>query len=88
MEVTLTSEQRAFVQLAVEDGRVRSEEEAVQQALLLWEERERTRLEFISTLDQAEASLMRGEGRTFRTDEDLRNYATLVKERGRALSDL
>lgn len=84
MDVTLTPEQQDFVRLAVADGRVHSEEEAVQQALALWEKHERVRLDFISTLDQARESLARGEGLTFTSDEDIRRYATLVKERGRA----
>jgi Arc/MetJ-type ribon-helix-helix transcriptional regulator len=84
MEVTLTSEQQAFVQLAVENGRVQNEEEAVRQALTLWEDRERARLEFVLALDRAEASLARGEGRTFTSEEDIRVYAELVKERGKA----
>ena len=44
MEVTLTSDQQAFIKLAVADGRLRSEEEAVAEALALWEERERGRI--------------------------------------------
>jgi hypothetical protein len=38
MEVQLTSDQKAFVRRAVETGRLHSEEEAVQEALALWEE--------------------------------------------------
>ena len=63
MEVQLTSDQKAFARRAVESGRLQSEEEAVQQALALWEGRERRRVEFLATLDEARASLARGEGR-------------------------
>jgi len=35
----------------------------VDEALSLWEERERKRAEFLATLDDAKASLARGEGR-------------------------
>jgi Arc/MetJ-type ribon-helix-helix transcriptional regulator len=84
MEITLSSEQQAFVRIAVADGRVHSEEEAVQQALALWEERERVRLDFISTLDQARASLARGEGRTLSSEDDFQQFAALIKQRGRA----
>ena len=45
MEVELTSDQRAFARHAVETGRLRSEEDAVEEALALWEERERRRVE-------------------------------------------
>jgi Arc/MetJ-type ribon-helix-helix transcriptional regulator len=83
MEVTLTSDQRAFVQLALADGRLRSEEEAVAEALALWEERERSRIAFLATLTDARASLTRGEGREL-TEESLQELAKSVKERGRA----
>ena len=63
MEVTLTSDQQAFIKLAVADGRLRSEEEAVAEALALWEERERGRIAFLATFTDARASLACGEGR-------------------------
>ena len=50
MEVKLTSDQRAFARRAVEMGRLGSEDDAVREALALWEERERRRVEFRSTL--------------------------------------
>jgi hypothetical protein len=59
------------------------EEEAVQEALALWEERERRRLEFLATLDRARASLARGEGRVI-TRESMQQLAAEVRERGRA----
>ena len=55
MEVTLTADQQAFIKLAVADGRLRSEEEAVAEALALWEERERDRIAFLATLTDAHA---------------------------------
>jgi Arc/MetJ-type ribon-helix-helix transcriptional regulator len=83
MEVTLTPDQQAFIQLAVADGRLRSEEEAVAEALALWEERERNRIAFLATLTDARASLARGEGREL-TEDSLQELAKSVKERGRA----
>ena len=65
MNVELTPDQRAFVQKAVESGRFKREEEAVEEALALWERRERRRLEIIAMIEEAEASLARGEGRVF-----------------------
>jgi putative addiction module CopG family antidote len=62
MNVELTPDQRAFVQKAIDSGRFRLEEEAVQEALALWEERERRRVEFLAMLDEADASFARGEG--------------------------
>ena len=62
MNVELTADQQAFVRKAIENGRFKREEEAVQEALALWEERERRRLELIAMIDEADASLARGEG--------------------------
>jgi hypothetical protein len=55
----------------------------VQEALALWEERERRRVEFLVTLEAARASIARGEGRVI-TQESMRELAGEVKERGRA----
>jgi putative addiction module CopG family antidote len=65
MNVDLTPDQQAFVQKAIESGRLATAEEAIEQALALWERRERRRLEIIAMIDEAEASLARGEGRVF-----------------------
>jgi len=62
VNVELTADQQAFVRKAIENGRFKREEEAVQEALTLWEERERRRLELIAMIDEADASLARGEG--------------------------
>jgi Arc/MetJ-type ribon-helix-helix transcriptional regulator len=83
MEVELTSDQRAFARHAVETGRLRSEEDAVEEALALWEERERRRVEFRATLDEARASLARGEGRPI-TQESMQELSAEVRARGRA----
>jgi len=85
MEVELTSDQRAFARYAVESGRLKSEEDAIKEALALWEERERRRVEFRSTIDEARASLARGEGREI-TPESMRVLSAEVRERGRAQS--
>ncbi|MGC9951417.1 MAG: type II toxin-antitoxin system ParD family antitoxin [Bryobacteraceae bacterium] len=82
MEVQLTADQRAFARRAVESGRFRSEEDAVEEALALWEERERRRVAFLATLDEARASLARGEGRVI-TQESMRELAAEVRDRGR-----
>jgi len=82
MHVELTPDQRAFVQRAIESGRFSREEEAVEEALVLWEERERRRLEILAALDAADASLARGEGRPI-TEESMKIFAEDVKRRGR-----
>lgn len=82
MNVELTPDQRAFVRKAIESGRFSREEEAVEEALALWERRERRRLEIIAMIEEAEASLARGEGIEI-TEESMRTLAAEVKERGR-----
>ena len=83
MEVHLTPDQKTFVRQAIEGGRLLREEDAVKEALSLWEERERTRAEFLAAVDEAEASLARDEGRII-TQESMRELAGEVKRRGRA----
>ena len=82
MDVELTPDQRAFIRLAMESGRFHREEDAVEEALALWEERERRRAEILAALDEAEASLARGEGRPI-TEESMKALAEEVKQRGR-----
>ena len=82
MNVDLTPDQRALVKRAIDSGRFSHEEQAVQEALALWEERERRRLEILASLDEAEASLARGEGRPI-TEESMKALAEEIKERGR-----
>jgi putative addiction module CopG family antidote len=83
MEVQLTPDQEAFVRQAIESGRIRREEDAVREALSLWEERERTRAEILAAVDEAEASLAHREGRII-TQESMRALAEEVRRRGRA----
>jgi len=83
MEVHLTPDQKAFVRQAIESGRIAREEDAVKEALSLWEERERARAEILASVDEAEASLARGEGRIL-TPENVHELAEEVKRRGRA----
>ena len=84
MEVDLSLEQKEFVRLAVESGRLRDESEAIRQALALWEERERARAELMAAVDAAEDSLARGEGREL-TEQSVGRLASDVKSRGREL---
>jgi len=83
MEVQLTPDQQALVRQAIESGRLHSEGAAVQEALSLWEDRERARAELIASLDEAEASIDRGEGRIV-TRESMRELAAEVKRDVRA----
>lgn len=54
----------------------------MQQAMVLWEERERRRLEILASVEQADASLARGEGRTISTREDMSQLVAEIKRRG------
>lgn len=82
MEVDLTPEQKEFLQLAIASGRLRGAEDAVRQALSLWEERERARAEILAAVDAAEESLAQGQGREL-TPEFMRELSGKIKERGR-----
>lgn len=82
MEVQLTPDQKAFARHAIETGRLHFEEEVVQEALALWERRERTRSELLAMVESAEASLTRGEGLRI-TEQSMLTLAKEVKQRGR-----
>jgi putative addiction module CopG family antidote len=86
MEVRLSPDQEMFIRQAIESGRFQDAEDAVQEALSLWETRERKRIEFLTSLDEAEAALARGEGRDI-TQESMRELAEEVKRRGQARLD-
>ena len=83
MEIQLTPGQQAFVSEAIKNGRLHREEDAVREALSLWEDRERARAEILEAVDEAEASIARGEGRVI-TQQSMRELAEEVKQRGRA----
>lgn len=81
MEVNLTDDQKAFVREALESGRIQNAEDAVREAMLLWEGRERRRIHILAAVDAAEASLTRGEGRTVTNRDELGQLARDVKKR-------
>lgn len=83
MEVQLTNDQQALVRQAIETGRLHDPQEAAKEAFSLWEARERRRAEILASVDIAEASMARGEGRVI-TEESMRQLAHDVSQRGRA----
>lgn len=83
MEIHPTSDQEALIRAAVAAGRLERPEDALREALALWEERERARADFRATLDEAEASLARGEG-TEITRGTMQTLADDIIERTRA----
>jgi len=84
VEVLLTDDQKVLVRRAIEAGRYTREEDALREALLLWEERERRREEILHSVDQAEASLARGEGRTIASREEASALAREISDRAAA----
>jgi putative addiction module CopG family antidote len=84
MEIRLTADQEELIRQAIEAGRFENAEEAVREALLLWERREREAAlaEFRATLDAAEASIGCGESIPI-TRQSMRDLAADVKRRGR-----
>lgn len=79
----MTPDQIAFARAAVRSGRFQREEDAIPEALALWEQRERTRAELQADLGAAETSLAAGKGRDI-TEQSMEDLATDIKQRGRA----
>jgi antitoxin ParD1/3/4 len=82
MDVEFTPDQQALIREAIATGRLHSADEAVKEALGLWEQRERARAAFLASLDEARAEIARGEGVPI-TQESMRDLAEDVKRRGR-----
>lgn len=88
MEVHFTPDQEAFVQQAIASGRLRGKDEALQQALALWEARERNRMEILAALDEAETDLESGrfsdhsEASLPQLTDDLKREARVVQASG------
>jgi hypothetical protein len=80
MEYNFTPEENDVVSHALEAGRINDPGQAVRQAMALWVERERSRIELLDNLDAAEASLARGEGILI-TDDSMGVLARNVMER-------
>jgi Arc/MetJ-type ribon-helix-helix transcriptional regulator len=84
MEVTPTPEQEAFIRDAIAAGRLHRPEEALREALSLWEQRERRRAEILAAVESADASLAQGQGRRVQSREEAAELAADVKRRGMA----
>lgn len=83
MEVRLTPEQQAFVQMTVRSGRYRNAEDAIRDAISRWEEDERSRAETMAAVDEGLADLETGRFRDY-TDSTLSQLAQELKAEGRA----
>ena len=84
MEVELTPDQEALIREAIASGRLHRPEQAMHEALSLWEERERRRLEILASVEQAKESLAGGKGRTVTTREEVTQLAQDIRQRGMA----
>jgi putative addiction module CopG family antidote len=90
MEVELTPDQEAFIKQAIESGRLKSREDAIREALLLWEERERSRTELLAAMDEAEADFQAGRYADFTRQrllvlgDELKREARLQRNRDRS----
>ena len=83
MEVQPTRHQEALIRTAIAAGRLLRPEDAIEEALSLWETRERRRNEILSHVDLAEGELAQSQGRAV-TQESLDQLAFDVGQRGRA----
>jgi len=82
MQIELNPEQREFIRRAVASGRLRRAEDAVQEALLLWMDRERRRDDILAAIDEAEESLNQAEAIPI-NQGSMRELAGDVKSHGR-----
>lgn len=82
MEIHPTQDQEEFIRQAVAAGRLLGPEDAIKEALMLWEERERRRADILAAIDEAEASLARGEGRSM-SPKSVSALVDEVQQRGR-----
>jgi putative addiction module CopG family antidote len=88
MEVQLSPEEEAFVREALKTGRIHRAEQAVHEALRLWEKQERNRIEIIAALDEADADLEAGrysdytEGTSPQLASELKREARAAREHG------
>jgi putative addiction module CopG family antidote len=77
-------DQEAFIRQGIANGRYQTAEDAVRDAMSRWEERERTRLELLATLDEAEADLETGRYTDY-SNETLPLLADELKREARTL---
>jgi Arc/MetJ-type ribon-helix-helix transcriptional regulator len=81
MQIQPTPDQEAFIRQAIDAGRLSAAEDAAREAMALWEDRERRRIEILMAIDEAEASIaVRVDSLPQDTVDDL---ASRIKRRGR-----
>lgn len=83
MEIELTPEQDSLVSLGIEQGRFRRREDAVRDAMALWEEQERARIDLLAKIEAGESSCNEGDP-ILDSDEAVAAFFDDIKQRGRA----
>lgn len=83
MEVRPTPEQQALIDDAIRSGRLDSAEAAIQQALALWEQKERYRIELIAASEAAEEDYEGGHCLTLNNSEEFTGYFLAEANRSR-----
>jgi Arc/MetJ-type ribon-helix-helix transcriptional regulator len=72
-----------LIRLSIDQGRYKDPADAVQHALDLWVERERSRLELLASLDEAAESIEEGDGDiTLNSEEEIAEYFKDISRRG------
>jgi Arc/MetJ-type ribon-helix-helix transcriptional regulator len=83
MEIELTPEQDSLVNLGIEQGRIQRREDAVRDAMTLWEKRERARIELLAELEAGDDSFEEDDI-VLDSDEAVAAFFEDIKQRGRA----
>ena len=83
MELTLTPDQEAFIRQGISNGRYRSAEDAVREAMERWEEAERARTILLASFDDSEADICAGQYLDY-NDDNLPQLADTLKREARA----
>ena len=84
MQIQLSPEQSSFVELAIQEGRFRDPEEAMQQALALWVKQERVRLELLAEIEAWDNSSRREDDTVLDSEDDIAAFFAGVEQRGLA----
>jgi putative addiction module CopG family antidote len=83
MEIELTPEQDSLVNLAIEQGRFQKREDAVRDALALWEKRERARIELLAEIEAGD-NCSEEDDVVLDSEEAVAAFFEEIKQRGRA----
>jgi Arc/MetJ-type ribon-helix-helix transcriptional regulator len=83
MQIQLSPEQSSFIDLGIQEGRLRDPEEAMQQALTLWVKRERARLDLLVEIDAGDNS-PREDDTVLDSEEEIAEFFAGVNQRGQS----